>query len=89
MKLSRHSFYAVVWSVAVSLVGYLSHTFLHQSITEVLAVAASVTAAPLFGMVLFDFKAFSRAAANVSNMVLGRLGHRSFGVGSLCRPHGL
>lgn len=89
MKLYRYSLYAAVWHVAVALVGWGSHTFLHLSSTELLTVMASATAAPLFGYVVFDFKAFSRAAAEAGNQVLARLGFRSSGVGSLCRPHGL
>jgi hypothetical protein len=89
MKRSRYSLYAIVYSVAVAMVGYLSHTFLHLSSTELLSVVASATAAPLFGIVLFDFKAFSRAAALMSKLITDRLGHRTCSVGSLCRPHGL
>lgn len=89
MKRLYRGFYAIVWTVAVALVGWGSHTFLHLSSYELGVVLASATAAPLFGMAMFDYKAFSRAASEVSNMILGRLGHHSFGVGSLCRPHSL
>lgn len=89
MKRLSRGFYAIVWSVAVALVGWGSHTFLHLSTFELGVTLAAATAAPLFGIVLFDFKAFSRAAAEMSNLVLSRLGHRTFGTGSLCRPHGL
>lgn len=78
-----------VWVSVVALVGWGSHTFLHLSSYELGVVVAVATAAPLFGQALFDFKAFSRAAAYAGNLVLGRLGHRTFGTGSLCRPHGL
>lgn len=87
MKLSR--FTVVIWAAAVAFVGYCSHTFLHLSSLDLGIVLASAVAAPLFGVVLFDFKAFSRAAAQASTTVLSRLGHRTFGTGSLCRPHGL
>lgn len=82
-------FYAVIWTAVVALVGWGSHTFLHLSSFDLGIVVAYAVAAPLFGVVLFDFKAFSRAAAQASTTVLSRLGHRTFGMGSLCRPHGL
>lgn len=87
MKISRWRI--IVWSTALAVIAWASNTFLHLSTFELGVTLAAATAAPLFGVVLFDFKAFSRAASEVSNMILGRLGHRSFGVGSLCRPHGL
>lgn len=89
MKRLSRNFFAVVWASVVALVGWGSHTFLHLSSIELMTVVASATAAPLFGLVIFDFKAFSRAAADAGNLVLGRLGHRTFGSGSLCRPRGL
>lgn len=89
MKRLSRNFFTIVWASVVALVGWGSYTFLHLSSTELMIVVASATAAPLFGLVLFDFKAFSRAAAYAGNLVLGRLGHRTFGTGSLCRPHGL
>lgn len=87
--MNRSKWRIVVWSAALAVIAWASNTFLHLSTFELGATLAAATAAPLFGLVLFDFKAFSRAAAEVSNMILGRLGYRSFGVGSLCRPHGL
>lgn len=89
MKLSRYSLYAIIWSVAVAFTGYVSHRYLSLSLPDLGIVVTGATAAPLFGIVLFDFKAFSRAAAEMCNLVLSRLGHRTFGTGSLCRPHGL
>lgn len=89
MKSLPRRFYAFIWAAAVALIGWGSHTFLHQGITEIISAIAIATAAPLFGMVFFDFKAFNRAASEAGNLILGRLGHRSFGSGSLCRPHGL
>lgn len=80
---------AVVWAALVTLVGWGSHAFLHLSTAQLGVVLASATAAPMFGIVMFDFKAFSRAAAEASNMLLARLGFRPSGVGSLSRPHGL
>jgi hypothetical protein len=87
--MNRSKWRIVVWSAALAVIAWASNTFLHLSTFELGVTLAAATAAPLFGLVLFDFKAFSRAAAEVSNMILGRLGYRSFGVGSLCRPHGL
>lgn len=89
MKLSRHHLYAIVWYVAVAFTGYVCHNYFSISLSDMSIVLASATAVTLFGIVLFDFKAFSRAAAEASNMVLGRLGHRTFGTAGLCRPHGL
>ena len=74
MKLSRHSLYAIVWHVAVAFVGWASNTFLHVSTEQVIIGIATATAAPLFGYVFFDAKAFSRAAARVSHLSRGRLG---------------
>ncbi|AFV29103.1 hypothetical protein IME11_54 [Escherichia phage IME11] len=73
----------------MGLIAYAAHLILGMSLIDLTPVMAAAIAAPLFGIVTFDFKAFSRAAAEVSNLILGRLGHRSFGSGSLCRPHGL
>lgn len=73
----------------MGLIAYAAHVILGMSLIDLTPVMAAAIAAPLFGVVVFDFKAFSRAAAEVSNLILGRLGHRSFGSGSLCRPHGL
>lgn len=70
-------------------IAYAAHVILGMSLIDLTPVMVAAIAAPLFGIVIFDFKAFSRAAAEVSNLILGRLGHRSFGSGSLCRPHGL
>lgn len=68
---------------------YTAHVIFGMSLVDLTPIMVAAIAAPLFGVVIFDFKAFSRAAAEVSNLILGRLGHRSFGSGSLCRPHGL
>lgn len=87
--MNRSKWRIVVWSAALAVIAWASCVFLNTGFTEIISAVAVATAAPLFGMVLFDFKAFSRSAAEVSNMILGRLGHRSLGVGSLCRPHGL
>ena len=87
MKTSRWRI--IVWSAALAVIAWASNTFLHLSAYELGVTLAAATAAPLFGIVLFDFKAFSRAAAEMCNLVLSRLGHRTFGTGSLCRPHGL
>lgn len=73
----------------MGLIAYAAHVILGMSLIDLTPVIVAAIAAPLFGVVVFDFKAFSRAAAEVSNLILGRLGHRSFGSGSLCRPHGL
>ena len=73
----------------MGLTAYAAHVILGMSLIDLTPVMVAAIAAPLFGVVVFDFKAFSRAAAEVSNLILGRLGHRSFGSGSLCRPHGL
>lgn len=73
----------------MGLIVYAAHVILGMSLNDLTPVMVAAIAAPLFGIVVFDFKAFSRAAAEVSNLILGRLGHRSFGSGSLCRPHGL
>lgn len=73
----------------MGLIAYAAHVILGMSLIDLTLVMAAAIAAPLFGVVIFDFKAFSRAATEVSNLILGRLGHRSFGSGSLCRPHGL
>lgn len=73
----------------MGLIAYAAHLILGMSLIDLTPVMVAAIAAPLFGVVVFDFKAFSRAAAEVSNLILGRLGHRSFGSGSLCRPHGL
>lgn len=73
----------------MGLIAYAAHLILGMSLVDLTPVMVAAIAAPLFGIVVFDFKAFSRAAAEVSNLILGRLGHRSFGSGSLCRPHGL
>lgn len=85
----RYSISILLWEVAAAVLGWASYNFLHVGIIEVISAVTAATAAPLVGLVFFDFKAFSRSAAEVSNMILGRLGHRSFGTGSLCRPHGL
>lgn len=87
--MNRSKWRIVVWSAALAVIAWASNTFLHLSPFELGVTLAAATAAPLFGIVLFDFKAFSRAAAEMSNLVLSRLGHRTFGTGSLCRPHGL
>lgn len=79
---------AVIGLLALSAHFVVEH-IMGVSMMDFTPFVVAAISAPLFGYVLFDFKAFSRAAANVSNIVLGRLGHRSFGVGSLCRPHGL
>lgn len=76
-------------SAVMGLIAYAAHVILGMSLNDLTPVMVAAIAAPLFGIVVFDFKAFSRAAAEVSNLILGRLGHRSFGSGSLCRPHGL
>lgn len=76
-------------SAVMGLIAYAAHAILGMSLNDLTPVMVAAIAAPLFGIVVFDFKAFSRAAAEVSNLILGRLGHRSFGSGSLCRPHGL
>lgn len=73
----------------MGLIAYAAHVILGMSLVDLKPIMVAAIAAPLFGVVAFDFKAFSRAAAEVSNLILGRLGHRSFGSGSLCRPHGL
>lgn len=73
----------------MGLIAYAAHLILGMSLIDLTPVMVAAIAAPLFGVVVFDFKALSRAAAEVSNLILGRLGHRSFGSGSLCRPHGL
>lgn len=73
----------------VGLIAYAAHVILGMLLIDLTPVMVAAIAAPLFGVVVFDFKAFSRAAAEVSNLILGRLGHRSFDSGSLCRPHGL
>lgn len=73
----------------IGLIAYAAHVILGMSLVDLTPIMVAAIAAPLFGIVVFDFKAFSRAAAEVSNLILGRLGHRSFGSGSLCRPHGL
>lgn len=73
----------------MGLIAYAAHVILGMSLVDLTPIMVAAIAAPLFGIVVFDFKAFSRAAAEVSNLILGRLGHRSFGSGSLCRPHGL
>lgn len=73
----------------MGLIAYAAHLILGMSLVDLTPIMVAAIAAPLFGIVVFDFKAFSRAAAEVSNLILGRLGHRSFGSGSLCRPHGL
>lgn len=73
----------------MGLIAYAAHLILGMSLVDLTPVMVAAIAAPLFGIVVFDFKAFSRATAEVSNLILGRLGHRSFGSGSLCRPHGL
>lgn len=89
MKFPKFLLGSIVWTAAVAAVAYICHSFLYVSTSELWNAIAYATAAPLFGIVLFDFKAFSRAAAEISNLVLSRLGHRACGVGSLCRPHGL
>lgn len=89
MKRSRFALYAAVWSVAVAFTGYVTHQLFSVSLPDLGIVIASAVAAPIFGIVFFDFKAFSRAAALAGNMVLARLGFRPSGVGSLSRPHGL
>ena len=73
----------------MGLIAYAAHLISGMSLVDLTPIMVAAIAAPLFGVVIFDFKAFSRAAAEVSNLILGRLGHRSFGSGSLCRPHGL
>lgn len=73
----------------MGLIAYAAHVILGMSLIDLTPIVVAAIAAPLFGVVTFDFKSFSRAAAEVSNLILGRLGHRSFGSGSLCRPHGL
>lgn len=73
----------------MGLIAYAAHVILGMTLVDLKPIMVAAIAAPLFGIVVFDFKAFSRAAAEVSNLILGRLGHRSFGSGSLCRPHGL
>lgn len=73
----------------MGLIAYAAHVILGMSLIDLSPFVVAAIAAPIFGIVVFDFKAFSRAAAEVSNLILGRLGHRSFGSGSLCRPHGL
>ena len=73
----------------MGIIAYAAHVILGMSLIDLTPVVVAAIAAPLFGVVVFDFKAFSRAAAEVSNLIQGRLGHRSFGSGSLCRPHGL
>ena len=73
----------------MGLIAYAAHVILGMSLVDLTPIMVAAIAAPLFGIVVFDFKAFSRAAAEVSNLILGRLGHRSFGSGSLCRTHGL
>ena len=73
----------------MGLIAYAAHLILGMSLIDLTPVMVAAIAAPLFGIVVFDFKAFSRAAAEASNQVLARLGFRSSGVGSLCRPHGL
>lgn len=73
----------------MGLIAYAAHLISGMSLIDLTPIMVAAIAAPLFGVVIFDFKAFSRAAAEVSNLILGRLGHRSFGSGSLCRPHGL
>ena len=75
--------------VGMGIIAYATHLILGMSLVDLTPIMVAAIAAPLFGIVVFDFKAFSRAAAEVSNLILGRLGHRSFGSGSLCRPHGL
>ncbi|QHJ80267.1 MAG: hypothetical protein [Caudoviricetes sp.] len=87
--MNRSKWRSVLWSAALAVIAWASNTFLHLSTFELGVTLATATAAPLFGLVLFDFKAFSRAANEVSNMILGRLGHRTFGTAGLCRPHGL
>lgn len=47
---------------------------------------AAAIAAPVFGVVQFDHKAFSRAFAEKSKLVIDRLGFRTCGVGCLSRP---
>ena len=76
-------------SAVTGLIAYAAHVILGMSLIDLTPVMVAATAAPLFGIVVFDFKAFSRAAAQAGNQVLARLGFRSSGVGSLCRPHGL
>ena len=73
----------------MGLIAYAAHVILGMTLVDLKPIMVAAIAAPLFGIVVFDFKAFSRAAAEVSNLILGRLGYRSFGSGSLCRPHGL
>lgn len=76
-------------SAVMGLIAYAAYVISGMSLIDLTPIMVAAIAAPLFGVVIFDFKAFSRAAAEVSNLILGRLGHRSFGSGSLCRPHGL
>ena len=47
---------------------------------------AAAIAAPVFGVVQFDHKAFNRAFAEKSKLVIDRLGFRTCGVGCLSRP---
>lgn len=79
---------ALIGAVALS-VHYFSEQILGIALHDLMPYVMAAIAAPLFGIVLFDFKAFSRAAAVMSTLVLSRLGHRTFSTGSLCRPHGL
>lgn len=89
MKRYRFALYAAVWSVAVAFTGFATQWLFNVSMPDLGIVIASAVAAPIFGIVFFDFKAFSHAAAIAGNMVLARLGFRPSGVGSPSRPHGL
>ena len=79
---------ALLGAVALS-VHYFSEQILGIALHDLMPFVMAAIAVPLVGYVVFDFKAFSRAAAQAGNQVLARLGFRSSGVGSLCRPHGL
>lgn len=47
---------------------------------------AAAIAAPVYGVVKFDHKAFSRAFTKKAKLVIDRLGFRTCGAGCLSRP---
>lgn len=65
---------------------YLVERMFGFNLPDVTAYISAVVAVPLFGVVLFDHKAFSRAFAEKAKLVIDRLGFRTCGVGCLNRP---
>lgn len=76
---------ALIGALTLS-VHYFSEQVLGITLHDLMPYVVAAVAVPLFGYVTFDFKAFSRAAAEKGNVILSRLGFRTCGVGCMSRP---